>query len=141
MESVNFEAKSAVVLLDMLARDPHVGAVSSRTHPKGSGLLYWYQLFDYAVGHWLQKPAEHILGSVLCCPGCFSMFRCSALKDCLKTYSEEVTYAFDFLTKDMGEDRWLCTLLIEKNWRLEYCAISSDETFCPVDFDEFFKQR
>ena len=138
---IAFKAESAVVLLDMLARDPHVGAVSSRTHPKGSGLLYWYQVFDYAIGHWLQKPAEHILGCVLCCPGCFSIFRCSALKDCLKTYSEEVTSAFDFLTKDMGEDRWLCTLLVENGWRLEYCAISRDETFCPEEFDEFFKQR
>ena len=138
---IAFKAKSAVVLLDMLARDPHVGAVSSRTHPKGSGLLYWYQVFDYAVGHWLQKPAEHILGCVLCCPGCFSIFRCSALKDCLETYSGEVTGAIDFLTKDMGEDRWLCTLLVENGWRLEYCAISKNKTFCPVDFDEFFKQR
>ena len=138
---IAFKAESAVVLLDMLARDPHVGAVSSRTHPKGSGLLYWYQVFDYAVGHWLQKPAEHILGCVLCCPGCFSIFRCSALKDCLETYSEEVTSAFDFLTKDMGEDRWLCTLLVENGWRLEYCAVSKDKTFCPEEFDEFFKQR
>ena len=138
---IDFKAKSAVVLLDMLARDPHVGAVSARTHPKGSGLVYWYQVFDYAVGHWLQKPAEHILGCVLCCPGCFSIFRCSALKQCLEKYSEEVTSAFDFLIKDMGEDRWLCTLLVENSWRLEYCAISNDETFCPVDFDEFFKQR
>ena len=136
-----FTAESAKVLLDMLACDPHVGAVSSCTHPKGSGLLYWYQVFDYAVGHWLQKPAEHVIGSVLCCPGCFSIFRCSALKDCLETYSEEVTSAFDFLTKDMGEDRWLCTLLVENMWRLDYCAISEDKTFCPVEFDEFFKQR
>ena len=138
---IAFKAESAVVLLYMLARDPHVGAVSCRTHPKGSGLLYWYQVFDYAVAHWLQKPAEHILGCVLCCPGCFSIFRCSALKDCLKTYSEEVTGAFDFLTKDMGEDRWLCTLLIKNMWRLDYCAVSEDKTFCPEDFDEFFKQR
>ena len=138
---IDFKAESAIVLLDMLARDFHVGAVSSRTHPKGYGPLYWYQVIDYAIGHWLQKPAEHILGCVLCCPGCFSLFRCSALKDCLKTYSEEVTNAFDFLTKDMGEDRWLCTLLVENGWRLDYCAISNDETYSPVEFDEFFKQR
>ena len=138
---INFKAESAIVLLDMLACDFHVGAVSSRTHPKGYGPLYWYQVFDYAIGHWLQKPAEHILGCVLCCPGCFSMFRCSALKDCLDEYSEEVTNAHDFLTKDMGEDRWLCTLLVENNWRLDYCAISTDETYSPVEFDEFFKQR
>ena len=138
---IDFKAESAIVLLDMLACDFHVGAVSARTHPKGSGPFYWYQVFDYAIGHWLQKPAEHILGCVLCCPGCFSLFRCSALADCLDTYSSEVTGAFDFLTKDMGEDRWLCTLLVENSWRLDYCAISNDETYCPEDFDEFFKQR
>ena len=138
---IDFRAESAIVLLDMLARDPHVGAVCSRTHPLGSGIFYWYQIFDYAVGHWLQKCAEHIFGSVLCCPGCFSIFRCSALNDCLPMYSTEVNNAVEFLMKDMGEDRWLCTLLVEKGWRLEYCAISNDYTYCPVEFDEFYKQR
>ena len=138
---IKFQAEAVIVLLDMLARDSQVGAVCARTHPLGYGLLYWYQIFDYAIGHWLQKGAEHILGSVLCCPGCFSMFRCVALKDCLKTYSTEVDNATEFLMKDMGEDRWLCTLLIEKKWRLEYCAISNNYTYCPVEFDEFFKQR
>ena len=47
----------------------------------------------------------------------------------------------EFLMKDMGEDRWLCTLLVEKKWRLEYCAVSENTTFCPETFDEFFKQR
>lgn len=138
---VDFKAESAVVLLDMLARDPQVGAVCSRTHPQGTGPMYWYQIFDYAIGHWLQKSTEHILGSVLCCPGCFSIFRCSALRQCLKTFSSEVNGAVGFLTMDMGEDRWLCTLLIENGWRLEYCAISNDKTYCPTTFDEFFKQR
>ena len=138
---IDFKAESALVLLDMLARDPLVGAVCSRTHPLGYGILYWYQIFDYAVGHWLQKGTEHILGSVLCCPGCFSLFRCSALQDCLSSYSSEVNNAMEFLMKDMGEDRWLCTLLIEEGWRLEYCAISNDYTYCPVEFDEFYKQR
>ena len=43
-------------------RDDHVGAVCARTHPIGSGPLVWYQIFDYAVGHWFQKTAEHVLG-------------------------------------------------------------------------------
>ena len=138
---IDFKPESAVTLLDMLIRDPQVGAVCARTYPLGFGLIYWYQLFDYAIGHWLQKAAEHILGSVLCCPGCFSMFRSSALKDCLQTYSSEVSSPIEFLMKDMGEDRWLCTLLVEKGWRLDYCAISKNYTYSPVEFDEFFKQR
>ncbi len=69
------------------------------------------------------------------------MFRCTALQDCVKMYSTDVDNALEFLMKDMGEDRWLCTLLVEKGWRLEYCAISKNYTYCPVEFDEFFKQR
>jgi chitin synthase len=138
---IDFEASSVVVLLDVLATNTNIAAVCARTHPKGSGLMYWYQLFDYAIGHWFQKPAEHILGSVLCSPGCFSVFRCSALKQVLDEYSTEATSGSEFLMKDMGEDRWLCTLLIKKGFRLEYCALSEDQTYCPTEFEEFFKQR
>ncbi len=138
---IDFTANSAIVLLDMLASDDNVAAVCARTHPKGHGPIYWYQIFDYAIGHWLQKSTEHILGSVLCVPGCFSTYRCSALSKVLKEYSSEVEGGIDFLKKDMGEDRWLCTLLIKKGLRFEYCAISENHTYCPVDFDEFYKQR
>ena len=27
--------------------------------------MVWYQKFEYAIGHWLQKAAEHILGCVV----------------------------------------------------------------------------
>ena len=138
---IDFTANSAIVLLDMLATDNNVAAVCARTHPRGTGPLYWYQIFDYAIGHWFQKPAEHIMGSVLCAPGCFSVYRCSALSKILKEYSSEVEGAVDFLKKDMGEDRWMCTLLIKEGLRLEYCAISENHTYCPNDFAEFFKQR
>lgn len=138
---IDFTPQSADVLLDVLVSNPLAGAVCARTHPKGVGILYWYQIFDYAIGHWFQKPAEHILGCVLCSPGCFSVFRCSALKEVLDEYSTESNGASEFLMKDMGEDRWLCTLLIKASWRLEYCAISEDQTYCPIEFAEFYKQR
>ena len=138
---IDFTSDSVVALLDILARDEGVGAVCARTHPLGSGPVVWYQVFDYAIGHWLQKAAEHILGCVLCCPGCFSVFRVSALEQVLSTYSSSVENGFDFLTKDMGEDRWLCTLLIQAGWRLEYSAVSQDSTYCPETFEEFYKQR
>ena len=138
---IEFTAEAVKALLDFLARDDSVGAVCARTHPLGSGPLVWYQIFEYAFGHWFQKSAEHVLGCVLCCPGCFSVFRVSAIADVLDTYQSSVTTASEFLTKDMGEDRWLCTLMIEKGWRLEYSALSEDSTYCPEDFNEFFNQR
>ena len=43
-----------------------------------------------------------MLGSVLCSPGCFSLYRCQAVRDVLPTYATGVDHAFEFLTKDMG---------------------------------------
>ena len=57
------------------------------------GWLVWYQKFEYAIAHWLHKTAEHVMGVVLCTPGCFSMFRASALMDnnIIKTFTREVS--------------------------------------------------
>ncbi|XP_061191089.1 uncharacterized protein LOC133199272 [Saccostrea echinata] len=138
---VKFTPESVEALLDLMKRDSSVGAVCARTYPLGEGPLVWYQKFEYAIGHWFQKAAEHVLGSVLCAPGCFSVYRCSAIKDIVPTYASSVERAFDFLIKDMGEDRWLCTLMVQSGWRIEYCAASENETYCPEEFEEFYKQR
>ena len=138
---VMFKYESVEHLIDLLQRDSQVGAVCGRTHPVGSGPIAWYQVFDYAIGHWFQKAAEHVLGSVMCVPGCFSMFRVEALKTVIATYRSDVEEASQFLKKDMGEDRWLSTILVEAGWRLEYCAAADNETHCPTNFDEFFNQR
>lgn len=138
---VRFTPDSVEALLDLMTRDQSVGAVCARTHPLGSGPLVWYQVFEYAIGHWFQKAAEHVLGSVLCSPGCFSVYRCKAIRDILPQYASNVERAFEFLTKDMGEDRWFCTLMVQSGWRIEYCAASENSTHCPEEFDEFFKQR
>ncbi|XP_078574100.1 uncharacterized protein LOC144860632 isoform X1 [Branchiostoma floridae x Branchiostoma japonicum] len=138
---VKFSAKDANALLDVITRDPAVGAVCGRTHPTGSGPMVWYQIFDYAIGHWFQKTANDTLGTVLCCPGCFSVYRAKAVREAVKTYASKVDKADEFLTKDMGEDRWFCTLLVERGWLLRYTAVAEDTTYCPEEFDEFFKQR
>ena len=31
--------------------------------------------------------------------------------------------------------------MVQAGWRLEYCAAAEDSTYCPENFDEFFKQR
>ena len=38
-----------------------------------------------------------------------------------------------------GEDRWLCTLLLERGYRVEYCAAADCLTHAPKSFTEFFK--
>lgn len=69
-----------------------------------AGPMVWYQIFEYAVGHWLQKAAEHMLGCVLCSPGCFSLFRGSALMDdnVMRTYATRSSEARHYLQYDQG---------------------------------------
>ena len=75
-----------------------------------------FQKFEYAIGHWLQKSTEHILGCVLCSPGCFSLFRGKALMDnnVLRTYTTIANEPKHHIQYDQGEDRWLCTLLLKE---------------------------
>ncbi|KAI8487866.1 hypothetical protein Bbelb_343140 [Branchiostoma belcheri] len=140
---VDFDADSIVaMLIQMLSdRQEEVGAVCARTHPEGSGPFVWYQMFDYGIGHWLQKVTNHVLGSVLCAPGCFSVYRVKAIASVLEEYRSDVEEASEFLTKDMGEDRWFTTLLVKAGWKVNYCAGACDSTHCPEEFDEFWKQR
>eukprot|EP00058_Branchiostoma_floridae_P006969 XP_002592457.1 hypothetical protein BRAFLDRAFT_68943 [Branchiostoma floridae] len=138
---VKFKSEAVRSLLDIAVQNPSVGAVCARTHPIGSGPVAWYQIFDYAIAHWLGKTANNMMGTVLCCPGCFSVYRANAVRDGLSEYSSHVKEANDFLVKDMGEDRWFCTLLIKHGWTLEYSAMTEDFTYCPETFEELFKQR
>ncbi|XP_058486347.1 chitin synthase 1 isoform X1 [Solea solea] len=139
----DFQPKAVILLVDRLRMYENVGAACGRIHPTGMGPMVWYQKFEYAVGHWLQKTSEHVFGCVLCSPGCFSLFRGSALMDdnVLKRYTTTATRAAQYVQYDQGEDRWLCTLLLQQGWRVEYNAASDAYTNSPQEFKEFYNQR
>jgi chitin synthase len=140
---VDFKPEAVLLLVDRMRKNLKVGAACGRIHPIGSGPMVWYQKFEYAVGHWLQKAAEHKLGCVLCSPGCFSLFRGSALMDdnVMRRYADKATEASHYVQYDQGEDRWLCTLLLQEGYRVDYCAASDALTYAPETFNEFFNQR
>ncbi|XP_054462584.1 chitin synthase chs-2-like [Anoplopoma fimbria] len=139
----DFQPAAVTLLIDRLKMYPRVGAACGRIHPTGSGPAVWFQKFEYAVSHWLQKTAEHVIGCVLCSPGCFSLFRAEALMDdnVMKRYSTKSTEASHYIQYDQGEDRWLCTLLLKQGWRVEYNAASDAYTNAPEDFKELYNQR
>ena len=58
--------------------------------------------------------------------GCFSLFRGSALMDfnVMAKYTTKSVRPLDYVQYDQGEDRWLCTLLLQQGWRVEYSAAS-----------------
>jgi len=109
----------------------------------GRGVLVWYQRFEYAVGHWLQKATEHVLGCVLCSPGCFSMMRMSFLSadNVMALYKSIATTPMEKLMYDQGEDRWLCTLILLAGGRIEFESAAHCLTYAPEDFDTYYKQR
>ena len=58
-----------------------------------------------------------------------------------RTYTTVSTEPRHFVQYDQGEDRWLCTLLLQQGWRVEYSAASDSFTACPEGFAEFYNQR
>ncbi|XP_013772916.1 uncharacterized protein LOC106458013 [Limulus polyphemus] len=140
---INFRADAVRLLVDLMKKNKTLGAACGRIHPVGSGAMVLYQKFEYAIGHWLQKATEHMIGCVLCSPGCFSLFRVKALMDdnVMRKYATKSEEPIHYVQYDQGEDRWLCTLLLKRGYRVEYSAASDAYTHCPESFGEFFTQR
>jgi len=140
---INFRPHAVQLLVDLMKKNRNLGAACGRIHPVGSGPMVWYQKFEYAIGHWLHKATEHMFGCVLCSPGCFSLFRAKALMDdnVMRKYTQKSDEALHYVQYDQGEDRWLCTLLLQRGYRVEYSAASDAYTHCPEGFGEFYTQR
>ncbi|XP_063921349.1 chitin synthase chs-2-like [Zophobas morio] len=140
---IDFQPEALHLLVDYMKKNKTLGAACGRIHPIGSGGMVWYQMFEYAVGHWMQKATEHVIGCVLCSPGCFSLFRGKALMDksVMRKYTTRSSQAAHYVQYDQGEDRWLCTLLLQRGYRVEYSAASDAFTHCPEGFNEFYNQR
>ncbi|UMM10071.1 hypothetical protein L5515_000013 [Caenorhabditis briggsae] len=138
-----FEPDALLRLLHLMNAKSDIGCACGRIHPIGNGIMVWYQKFEYAIAHWFQKAAEHVFGCVLCAPGCFSLFRASALMDdnIMHKYTKTASEPRHYVQYDQGEDRWLSTLLLKQGYRIEYAAASDAETYAPEGFEEFFNQR
>ena len=102
---VDFQPESIIKLVDLMKRNPRVGAATGRLHPTGSGYLYWFQKFEYAFGYWFLKSCEHVFGCVLCSPGCFSLFRAEAVMDdnVMRKYVTLPTEPRHHIQYDQGE--------------------------------------
>lgn len=140
---IDFQPRAVQLLVDRMIAIEDLGAACGRIHPVGRGPMIWYQIFEYAIGHWLQKATEHVIGCVLCSPGCFSLFRGSALMEdsVIKKYTTISTEPRHYVQYDQGEDRWLCTLILKQGKRVEYSAASDAYTHSPESFNEFYNQR
>ena len=99
---VTFKPDAVKLVLNRLEQNDDVAAACNQIKPGGHGWLVWFQRFEYAVGHWLQKTTEHVLGCVLCSLGCFEKRPNDeelAPIDIYRSHAEKLMY-------DQGEDRW-----------------------------------
>ncbi|OWF55491.1 Chitin synthase 2 [Mizuhopecten yessoensis] len=140
---MSFDDGAVLAVVDVCKKEPDVGGVCGRTFPTGlyRHPILWLQVFEFAKDFWMIKSSQNVIGSVMCCPGCFSLFRFEALSDIFSTYSSPTETVMDVFTKDNGEDRWMCTLMMLKGWKLRYTQAGQNSTFCPETTLEFMKQR
>lgn len=134
---IDFRPSAVKVLVDLMKKDRDLGAACGRIHPVGAGPMVWFQKFEYAIGHWLQKSTEHTIGCVLCSPGCFSLFRANALMqhNVMAKYATKSTEPGHYIQYDQGEDRWLCTLILQVGSRVSHLFRNI------VGFSPFIQQR
>ena len=140
---IEFTPVDFELVLQRLDRNRGVAACCNQIEPSGVGPIVWFQRFEYAIGHWFQKSAEHVLGCVLCSPGCFSLIRVEYLMrpNVMAMYKSLPTTPMQKLMYDQGEDRWLCTLILLTGGRIEFEAASHCQTFAPETFDVYYNQR
>ena len=117
---MDFKPEAVQILVDCMKKNRKVGAACGRIHPIGTGPVVWYQKFEQAVWHWFQKATEHVFGSVLCSPDCFSLLRASAIMDdnVMKKSATIAMNASNYLQYDQGDDRWLFTLLLQQGYKV-----------------------
>ncbi|XP_071050361.1 chitin synthase chs-2-like [Onthophagus taurus] len=138
---IRFRPKAVHMLLEYMKRDKTLAAACGRVHPVGKGIFSWYQKFEYAISHWMYKASENVVGCILCCPGCFTIFRATAVMSIIKKLTTKSTKAVHFIKFDHGEDRWISTLLVLCGFKVGYVASSDAYTNCPEGFRELFNQR
>ena len=140
---IQFHPLSVARLVTTLHERPGLAAVCGRIIPVGSGLVAGYQKFEYALGHWMQKSVEAAIGPVMCAPGCFSLFsvRCLADSGILDVYAKNPELPDQVIQWDLGEDRWLTTLIVQQGGTIDYVPEAEAYTNCPNSFEEFCKQR
>lgn len=77
---------------------------------------------------------------------CNSWYNLIIFGSMLFTHSGGRSNSFSFLFLILAKFYliwWHVVLIsqVQSGWRIEYCAASENETYCPEEFEEFYKQR
>eukprot|EP01105_Mastigella_eilhardi_P026523 TRINITY_DN7720_c0_g1_i1.p1 TRINITY_DN7720_c0_g1~~TRINITY_DN7720_c0_g1_i1.p1 ORF type:complete len:670 (-),score=185.65 TRINITY_DN7720_c0_g1_i1:77-2086(-) len=99
------------------------------------------QYFEYKSNQFLSKTAENWFGMVTCLPGAFCMVRPQAMEQVLNEYLSQSLTLWQKNQLDLGEDRTLTTLLLQRGWDTGYCVAAVARTDVPRSLVTLVKQR
>jgi hyaluronan synthase len=132
--------KNSVRLLVRSFADPSVAAVSGLTNilNEDASMLTRVQALIYEISFRIHKSAESALGSVTCCPGCFSAYRRERILPLLDEWSTQT-----FLGREtiFGDDRALTMLLLREGWKVYFDPEAIAHTEAPEKIRGYLRQQ
>jgi len=140
VDSDSFIKKDTLHLLVLhFLMDKKVGAVSGNTtvENKDKNFLTKMQSARYGISYDIFKASESVLGTVTCCPGCFSAYRKEALVKVLSLWRNQMFFGSK---STFGDDRSLTNFVL-RNWKVVYCQKAKASTIVPETYIKFFKQQ
>jgi hyaluronan synthase len=120
--------------------DPKIGAVCAHAEPanRDHNLLTKAQAGYYAMAFRILKAAESNFQVVLCCSGCCSAYRRSAILPLIDQCANE---KFLGVNINSGDDRSLTNLLIKNGFRTIYLDDVWAYTIVPTKIRQLMKQQ
>lgn len=141
-------------LVSAMSRDSKTMAICGETQISNSRATWatMLQVYEYFISHHLSKAFESLFGTVLCLPGCFSMYRIKASngkpvlikKNILHDYGQcNVNTLHRKNLLHLGEDRFLTTTLIRHcpSMRTKFVPEAKCQTNVPESWSVLISQR
>jgi hyaluronan synthase len=120
--------------------DPKIGAVTGdvKLANANHNILTFLQSLRYWFAFNLERAAQSYSGTMLCCPGCFSIYRLSSVKEVAEQY---ISQTFLGQKCTYGDDRHLTNLIISKGHKTMYSDDVYSYTHAPEKFGQFMNQQ
>ena len=149
---VQFDVHAVLRLIVHLRTSPSQSGVCGQIVPRrdhfaaesllnGSLGVHCLQLAEYWLKYCLNKRTEHVLGTVLCASSCFALFRLADLCQIMDSFGCPPSTFEEHMRSELGEDRWMCNLLIAKSMELAYRHDIVVSTSALTTFHDLLVQR
>lgn len=134
------EREGVCRILIPLLKNPRIGAVSGEVRVENHAVNLLTRLIGirYWIAFNLERAAQSLVGSMLCCSGPFSAYRRSVIEQVQQDY-----LAQEFLGRrcTYGDDRHLTNLVLMAGPRTVYQEGAIAHTYVPESLGEYIQQQ